>query len=836
MKTLGYPFKTLFFIALYLVCIAAGAMAQQTAGQRFEKALYLEEVNGKLQQAIDQYQLILKEYPANREIIAKTQLHLGICYEKLGLNQARENYQAVINQFPEQLSEVNIAKERLFRLDSFTSGTTLKAEQTFRQAGELFRELKYESAAAEYEKVIQLVPKSRLAEEAQLWIGQCFFKGKKYDQAVISFNAIIREFPQSTIVPVAELMISQAKLSMADEPKKSTVITLDNKTILDTATGIRYTKINTWTGKYDVIKSAASITDIAPNRKFLLADNKVIPFDNGEPFDLIDSLSSVWTNSIRLSLDATRIAFFTENALSVIPVSPETGHPVGPTEKLKENPLISYYNSRLNWSPDGTNLVFSLIKETYWGNLWTLSTEDASFKQVTQLHGSVYYPVFSKDGLNILYTYWPDAEGDFSIWMSSLINGKSETIPDSCLVNRGGRFILSPDNHWILYNQTYRNKYLFSLDDHQKLELRTPEEVGDFVSWADEGNKVFFYRTSFEAQNLIKVASVYGGPVFECGGQTGQYHLGWFPDSKGLIVLTKEEDGKRSLQMISLADLDSKTIMGIGNPGDFPLLSPDCSRILAGLSFPGKPRDLSVLPFSLKDGKVTGKPILIFKGFNGFAPDCDWSPDGKKIAVCHGGEVWICDAEGGTPLQLTRTPEEEKFPKWSPDGKNITVYFWSAKANKSRTIRASDGEIIRNLEQNFIWTPTDGTETAIASSNGQLLSVSLATGLTRIIANSNEICQNIIDLKCSPDGKWIAINGFDTTGIVIDRHIYLISVADGKVTKVATDETEIKYFMAWSPDSKWITFSSQGPKKTRLEGILWEADLTDFMNKIKPGK
>jgi len=101
MKTFGYQLKNLFLVSFCLVCMTTEAISQQTAGQRFEKALYLEEVNGKLQQAIDQYQLIMKGFPTNREIIAKSQLHLGICYEKLGLNQGRDNYQAVINKFPE---------------------------------------------------------------------------------------------------------------------------------------------------------------------------------------------------------------------------------------------------------------------------------------------------------------------------------------------------------------------------------------------------------------------------------------------------------------------------------------------------------------------------------------------------------------------------------------------------------------------------------------------------------------------------------------------------------------------------------------------------------------
>jgi uncharacterized protein (TIGR02145 family) len=44
-----------------------------------------------------------------------------------------------------------------------------------------------------------------------------------------------------------------------------------------------------------------------------------------------------------------------------------------------------------------------------------------------------------------------------------------------------------------------------------------------------------------------------------------------------------------------------------------------------------------------------------------------------------------------------------------------------------------------------------------------------------------------------------------------------------------------KYGFIWSPDSKWVSYYTYDPKKVRPEGTLWEADLTDFMKKIKPG-
>jgi Tol biopolymer transport system component len=89
------------------------AVSQQTAGEVFEKALYIEEGQGDLQKAIGVYQDLLKRFPENREVAAKAQLHIGLCYEKLGLKEAEKAYQRVIADYPEQLQEVKTAKEKL---------------------------------------------------------------------------------------------------------------------------------------------------------------------------------------------------------------------------------------------------------------------------------------------------------------------------------------------------------------------------------------------------------------------------------------------------------------------------------------------------------------------------------------------------------------------------------------------------------------------------------------------------------------------------------------------------------------------------------------------------
>src|SRR4030067_3264377 len=75
------------------------AVSQQTAGELFEKALYVEEGQGDLQKAIGLYQDIVKRFPEGAEDAAKALLHSGMCYEKLGKSEARSAYSQLLQNY-----------------------------------------------------------------------------------------------------------------------------------------------------------------------------------------------------------------------------------------------------------------------------------------------------------------------------------------------------------------------------------------------------------------------------------------------------------------------------------------------------------------------------------------------------------------------------------------------------------------------------------------------------------------------------------------------------------------------------------------------------------------
>ncbi len=79
----------------------------------FQKALSKERAEGRLDQAIEIYERIVKEFSADRPIAAKALLQLGRCYERLGKADARTMYDRVLREYADQRAVADEARARL---------------------------------------------------------------------------------------------------------------------------------------------------------------------------------------------------------------------------------------------------------------------------------------------------------------------------------------------------------------------------------------------------------------------------------------------------------------------------------------------------------------------------------------------------------------------------------------------------------------------------------------------------------------------------------------------------------------------------------------------------
>jgi Tol biopolymer transport system component/TolA-binding protein len=801
----------------------------QTAEEFLPKAIQLEEVKGDLDNAIKTYHLILNKYPDKREVCAEALLHLGICYEKLGLGQARQTYRDVISKYSEQTDKVAIARERILRLDAYTAELIAQAEEHFKKGNELFKRWEYESAVKEYENAIKLRPNTQLALNAKYCVGQSWFRAGKYDAALATFTKLIEENPKSNIAPVTELMVAQVQNAMGNDKSQEKINNSPNEdTIIDPKTGITYTKIKSFVGKNDLISYTSGGFTLSPDGRFMVMDNTVVPVDGSDAFNLTEMEAT----RIAYAPEMKKAAFYADNAIWTVPVSLETGRSNGSPVKLLDG--VYKYNYNVSWSPDGEKLVFHRIDKEidkeFSRCIWTISVSDGSLTQVTYDPGYYRSPIWSPDGKTIAYWYNKD------LWLVPAKGGDSRKIIDL----GGVPEFWNPDGNW-LYHSYSEKRQLFSMSNNQNFDLNIPREVGDFISFSHDGKKMLFYRPSYNEKWGCKVVSFSGGPSFEPIKDFNVWGGRWSPDSKIILSQVENEDGDFFYRILPFGTGQSymmKIDVAVnGKPFPFDI-SPDHKKLAFTVAREDGSEDLYVVPISVKDARTTGPADLVFEGWSAGAYNVlfSWSPDGNNLALIHKNDIWIVPLSGGKPIQITNTPEEEIWISWSPNGEMISYFVDSTMTRSLHVIPASGGNSIKVLDncKSATWS-LDSKEFA-AYSGGNISIIGLDGQIIRHIIKQNEndlLLDDFYAPKWSPDGKYLAFIGNNTKIEKEKSRLFMISVKGGKVTELAPeDNAEYINGVCWSPDGKWLLYFTEETVKVRPEGTMWKADFNEVLKKL----
>ena len=108
--------KALLITSVFCLAVIVNLSGQVTPQEMLNKAIYEEEVNGNLEEAMKLYLEIVDENSTDRTVTAEAYYHLGLTNEKLGNKKAKEYYEKVVNNFEDQPEFVRIANERLKQL------------------------------------------------------------------------------------------------------------------------------------------------------------------------------------------------------------------------------------------------------------------------------------------------------------------------------------------------------------------------------------------------------------------------------------------------------------------------------------------------------------------------------------------------------------------------------------------------------------------------------------------------------------------------------------------------------------------------------------------------
>ena len=118
------------------------------------------------------------------------------------LKQLRESAQAAQTVQAEQRAEAAAASNGLAEANLAESEAIRKEYEV---AWRSLDKKDYKGALGRFKDFLKKYPKSKLAGNAQYWIGECHYALKEFDQAILEFDAVRRKYPQSEKIPAALL-------------------------------------------------------------------------------------------------------------------------------------------------------------------------------------------------------------------------------------------------------------------------------------------------------------------------------------------------------------------------------------------------------------------------------------------------------------------------------------------------------------------------------------------------------------------------------------------------------------------------------------------------------
>ena len=223
--------------------------------------------------------------------------------------------------------------------------------------------------------------------------------------------------------------------------------------------------------------------------------------------------------------------------------------------------------------------------------------------------------------------------------------------------------------------------------------------------------------------------------------------------------------------------------------------------------------------------------------------DPTWSPDGSRIAYSRydasvtvnigtqqessAYDIWVINADGTNPRQLTKPPIVALEPAWSPDGKYIVFRRfehlpdspWAFDYTHNIWLMNADGTNLRRLTSNHnwehgpAWSP-DSERIVYVVNDGVTNNSSNLWVMDRDGANRQELTSNS-DWEhgpaWSPDGGHISYergyidNDYKLTGV----DVWLMG-SDGSNQRALTSDRLWESNSAWSPDGKLIAYTRDG--------------------------
>ncbi len=522
------------------------------------------------------------------------------------------------------------------------------------------------------------------------------------------------------------------------------------------------------------------------------------------------------------------------------------------------------------FSPDGNEIAFAWEGEQRDNfDIYVKLIGTGEPLRLTQHPGLDACPSWSPDGRTIAFVR--AYQGQVTLLSVPALGGAERTlIPLNFKGDWYGQYPTiswSPDGKLIAFpdknpERMVTSIHLLSVESLEKRQLTAPPQgySGDLcLAFSPDGKNIAFTRYGSEGAADVYVVSISGGePRRLTFDQRQVPGLAWMPDGKSIVFSSTRGGSVRMWRIALTGGTPELLSFGGDNPVPGTLRPFAVSRLGRRLAYVKSFEDKNIWRFEIPGGKrPAGRPVkLIASTQQETAPQ--FSPDGKKITFeSHRSgeyEIWVCNADGSNPLQLTSFGGPMVgTPRWSPDGTRI-AFDARLKGNADIvTVPASGGasrrvtedpsnEVVPSWSNDGRWiyftsnrgkdlqiwkVPAGGGKArqvtrnggfaAFESSDGQFLYYSKMTdsGIWRMPVNGGE--ETLIADVVAP-GRWgywaLAPEGIYFVDLDLPRN-HTIDFFDFSTRKTRTIASLTEQFnteaadstLAVSPDGRWILYA-----------------------------
>jgi Tol biopolymer transport system component len=658
--------KTRLILIIAFILLTELLIAQDNkASVALAAAIYEEEVTGNLDKAVELYLDILKKYPDDRPVAAKTLYHLGLVNEKMGKQKASEYFTRLVNTYPDQAEMVALAKAKLEALGIGTA--TRSTEVAMRRIWVAGKDLP-----------ICISPDGRYVvygvyDSGNLWLrdlqsgeqSQITREGSRVEGTIASSFAAISQDGKWIAYNWINKGYEELRLSKLDGSSMRIVHNgQDGRTMNVTAwmpDGQRILAIsqdkNLTYRPFIISLSDGSVRSIGQQEpghviwKYPSRDGKYIGYTlNGDIFiyntsaekDSVLVKNPAFDGMVGWTPDGSGIIFISNRLGSpdLYLLGIGNGHPLGEPQLLRRDLGDPMY---LDVTQDG-RLFKMERKGTY--DSYILPVDEQTGKLtgspslVDQNYPGTLFPAWSYDGKLLYYTIYKGTSNNRSqvLVIRSEDKGQIREITPKPQLPFWHTPILSPDALRYAINGTDQkgNSGVFAIDsesgDVSQLATDTAENGPTDPNWSPEGKALFYQVRSPEI-------------------------------SEGFIVRRKdlktgeEKDVKRGIYYNEMK------------------ISPDGTRFVYFLNDkPSKSYVLGIL--DIQSSKESELWRVSGADYPGGISGPTWTPDGKYVLVAassftQGTDLWRFPVTGGSGEKIYMTPETTWGFVMHPSGKRI---------------------------------------------------------------------------------------------------------------------------------------------------------------------